>query len=113
MTIVLFGSKQDTVCSVSYTNKKDAPSDGVCNKRAFPPGCTSYQGGLVLSIGKWAKKTNNPMVQKVLENIGFGEVKSVGGLFVDVADGSVLQNLHFLSTMQSISDTGLQVRHPK
>lgn len=67
----------------------------------------------MLSIGKWAKKTNNPMVQTVLENIGLGEVKTVGGLFLDIADGAVLQNLYFLSTMQSISDTGLQVCHPR
>eukprot|EP00884_Botryococcus_braunii_P019585 jgi/Botrbrau1/630/Bobra.0161s0021.1 len=109
VTVIVFGDSQDTVCSVSYTNKKDAPTDGICNKSAFPPGCHTYKGGLVLSIGRWAQKTNNPMVQQVLNNIGLENVTSVGGLFLDVADGSVVHGLRFLQNLQTITDSGLQV----
>jgi hypothetical protein len=52
------------------------------------------------------------MVEQVLDNLGLSELISVGGLFLDVAEGSFIRQLPFLQGLRTITDTGLQVILP-
>ena len=103
------GSLANTQCSVTFTNFPDPTPPALCAGAVFGRPCAVFRGGLVITIGGFARLTDNPDVQGILELLGLGALRSVGGLFIDIADGSRVAALDILPALQTVSGAGLQV----
>ena len=103
------GSLANTQCSVTFTNFPDPTPPALCAGPVFGRPCAVFRGGLVITLGGFARSTDNPDVQGILELLGLGALRSVGGLFIDIADGARVAALDVLPALQTVSGAGLQV----